>query len=238
MGGTKCAGNYSPVLVTQVGGPRAAGCWVLGAGVGRPWGTHGGGGSRGRLGGEARPQDARPSRPPPRLADPSLPPTPPALLATRPTRAQLAAKKEGYSDVVYLDAKTDTYLEEVSSCNIFVVKGKTIRTPPLSVRGRAAGRGRGAGPQGGAAGWGRRAGPQGGAAGWGRDMRGTVRPRHARRGPGPAHPLLRAAGARAQSGAAQGGAAAGRVARLAPPHAAAAACAGHDPSGRDAAQHH
>ncbi|KAL4419156.1 hypothetical protein ABPG77_009132 [Micractinium sp. CCAP 211/92] len=60
MGGTKCAGNYSPVLVTQ-----------------------------------------------------------------------LAAKKEGYSDVVYLDAKTDTYLEEVSSCNIFVVKGKTIRTPPL-----------------------------------------------------------------------------------------------------------
>eukprot|EP00798_Chlamydomonas_sp_ICE-L_P012521 gene12521-15737_t len=44
---------------------------------------------------------------------------------------QLAAKKEGFSDVVYLDAKTDTYLEEVSSCNIFVVKGKTIRTPPL-----------------------------------------------------------------------------------------------------------
>lgn len=60
MGGTKCAGNYSPVLVTQ-----------------------------------------------------------------------LAAKKAGYSDVVYLDAKTDTYLEEVSSCNIFVVKGKTIKTPPL-----------------------------------------------------------------------------------------------------------
>lgn len=37
--------------------------------------------------------------------------------------------------MVYLDAKTDTYLEEVSSCNIFVVKGKTIRTPPLKVRG-------------------------------------------------------------------------------------------------------
>ena len=32
---------------------------------------------------------------------------------------QLAAKKEGYSDVVYLDAKHDQYLEEVSSCNIF-----------------------------------------------------------------------------------------------------------------------
>eukprot|EP00878_Enallax_costatus_P042458 GHUV01049824.1.p1 GENE.GHUV01049824.1~~GHUV01049824.1.p1 ORF type:complete len:163 (-),score=52.85 GHUV01049824.1:219-707(-) len=36
------------------------------------------------------------------------------------------------SDVVYLDAKTDTYLEEVSSCNIFVRKGKTIKTPALS----------------------------------------------------------------------------------------------------------
>ena len=45
---------------------------------------------------------------------------------------QLAAKKAGYSDVVYLDAKHDTYLEEVSSCNIFCVTGKTIRTPPLS----------------------------------------------------------------------------------------------------------
>jgi branched-subunit amino acid aminotransferase/4-amino-4-deoxychorismate lyase len=60
MGGTKCAGNYSPVLVTQ-----------------------------------------------------------------------LAAKKEGFADVVYLDAKTNTYLEEVSSCNIFVIKGRTVRTPPL-----------------------------------------------------------------------------------------------------------
>jgi len=44
---------------------------------------------------------------------------------------QLAAKREGYADVVYLDAKSDTFLEEVSSCNIFVVKGRTIRTPPL-----------------------------------------------------------------------------------------------------------
>lgn len=44
---------------------------------------------------------------------------------------QLAAKKEGYADVVYLDAKTDTYLEEVSSCNVFAVFGRTIRTPPL-----------------------------------------------------------------------------------------------------------
>lgn len=44
---------------------------------------------------------------------------------------QLAAKQNGYADVVYLDAKTDTYLEEVSSCNIFTVKDKHIRTPAL-----------------------------------------------------------------------------------------------------------
>ena len=44
---------------------------------------------------------------------------------------QRAAQKSGFSDVVYLDSKTDSYLEEVSSCNIFVVKGKTIKTPPL-----------------------------------------------------------------------------------------------------------
>lgn len=44
---------------------------------------------------------------------------------------QSAAKERGYADVVYLDAKTDTLLEEVSSCNIFVVKGRKIRTPAL-----------------------------------------------------------------------------------------------------------
>jgi branched-chain amino acid aminotransferase len=32
--------------------------------------------------------------------------------------------------VLYLDAKEDKYIEEVSSCNMFVVKGNTIRTPP------------------------------------------------------------------------------------------------------------
>ena len=47
---------------------------------------------------------------------------------------QLAAKKEGYADVVYLDAKSDTFLEEVSSCNIFTVKGNTVKTPTLQVR--------------------------------------------------------------------------------------------------------
>ncbi|BDA50893.1 Branched-chain-amino-acid aminotransferase 5, chloroplastic [Coccomyxa sp. Obi] len=45
---------------------------------------------------------------------------------------QLAAKQSGYADVVYLDARTDTYLEEVSSCNIFTVKGNVIKTPPLA----------------------------------------------------------------------------------------------------------
>lgn len=61
------------------------------------------------------------------------PPAPPAAGNYSPVLVtQLEAKKSGYSDVVYLDAKSDTYLEEVSSCNIFVVKGKSIRTPPLS----------------------------------------------------------------------------------------------------------
>lgn len=46
-------------------------------------------------------------------------------------KTQLAAKEQGYDDVVYLDAVSDKYLEEVSSCNIFVVNGNTIKTPPL-----------------------------------------------------------------------------------------------------------
>lgn len=61
MGGTKCAGNYSPVLLTQ-----------------------------------------------------------------------LRAKEQGFADVVYLDAVHNRYVEEVSSCNIFVVSGDTVRTPPLN----------------------------------------------------------------------------------------------------------
>ena len=46
-------------------------------------------------------------------------------------RCQLPAKKAGFSDVVYLDAKEDKYIEEVSSCNLFAVNGKTIATPEL-----------------------------------------------------------------------------------------------------------
>lgn len=44
----------------------------------------------------------------------------------------LALQDAGFSDILYLDAVENKYVEEVSSCNIFVVKGKTISTPPLS----------------------------------------------------------------------------------------------------------
>jgi len=40
--------------------------------------------------------------------------------------AQKIAKEKGYSDVLYLDAVHKKYLEEVSSCNIFVVKVKLL----------------------------------------------------------------------------------------------------------------
>lgn len=49
-------------------------------------------------------------------------------------RLQAAAKAAGFSDVVYLDAVHDRFLEEVSSCNIFIVSGTTIRTPALKAR--------------------------------------------------------------------------------------------------------
>ncbi|CAL4932156.1 unnamed protein product [Urochloa decumbens] len=45
--------------------------------------------------------------------------------------AQKIAKEKGYSDVLYLDAVHKKYLEEVSSCNIFVVKGNVICTPSI-----------------------------------------------------------------------------------------------------------
>ncbi|KAF0928615.1 hypothetical protein E2562_006055 [Oryza meyeriana var. granulata] len=45
--------------------------------------------------------------------------------------AQKIAKEKGYSDVLYLDAVHKKYLEEVSSCNIFVVKGNAISTPAV-----------------------------------------------------------------------------------------------------------
>ncbi|KAJ0715504.1 putative branched-chain-amino-acid transaminase [Helianthus annuus] len=41
----------------------------------------------------------------------------------------LRAKEQGFSDVVYLDSLHKKYIEEVSSCNIFIVKGDVISTP-------------------------------------------------------------------------------------------------------------
>ncbi|KAK5832563.1 hypothetical protein PVK06_016365 [Gossypium arboreum] len=44
-------------------------------------------------------------------------------------KAITKAKDRGFSDVLYLDAINKKYLEEVSSCNIFIVKGNVISTP-------------------------------------------------------------------------------------------------------------
>ncbi|XP_010523589.1 PREDICTED: branched-chain-amino-acid aminotransferase 3, chloroplastic-like [Tarenaya hassleriana] len=46
-------------------------------------------------------------------------------------KAQSIAKAKGYSDVLYLDCVHKRYLEEVSSCNIFVVKDNVICTPEI-----------------------------------------------------------------------------------------------------------
>ncbi|KAI3732952.1 hypothetical protein L1987_64165 [Smallanthus sonchifolius] len=44
-------------------------------------------------------------------------------------KAVLRAKEQGFSDVVYLDSVHKKYVEEVSACNIFLVKGDVISTP-------------------------------------------------------------------------------------------------------------
>ncbi|XP_030944350.1 branched-chain-amino-acid aminotransferase 6-like [Quercus lobata] len=44
-------------------------------------------------------------------------------------KAIAQAKARGFSDVLFLDAVTKKYIEEVSSCNIFIVKGNVISTP-------------------------------------------------------------------------------------------------------------
>lgn len=46
-------------------------------------------------------------------------------------KAQSAAKAKGYSDVLYLDSVHKKFLEEVSSCNVFMVKGNVISTPAI-----------------------------------------------------------------------------------------------------------
>ncbi|XP_010557542.1 PREDICTED: branched-chain-amino-acid aminotransferase 6 [Tarenaya hassleriana] len=44
----------------------------------------------------------------------------------------LEAKSSGFSDVLFLDAATGRNIEEVSACNIFVVKGNAVSTPATS----------------------------------------------------------------------------------------------------------
>ncbi|CAN8251488.1 unnamed protein product [Cochlearia groenlandica] len=46
-------------------------------------------------------------------------------------KAQSIAKAKGYSDVLYLDCIYKRYIEEVSSCNIFIVKENVISTPEI-----------------------------------------------------------------------------------------------------------
>ncbi|KAF8702445.1 hypothetical protein HU200_032822 [Digitaria exilis] len=46
--------------------------------------------------------------------------------------AQRRAKEKGHSDVLYLDPIHNKFVEEVSSCNIFMVKGNVISTPLLT----------------------------------------------------------------------------------------------------------
>ncbi|XP_042485883.1 branched-chain amino acid aminotransferase 2, chloroplastic-like isoform X2 [Macadamia integrifolia] len=47
-------------------------------------------------------------------------------------KPQSGAKAKGYSDVLYLDSIHKRYLEEVSSCNVFVVKDSVISTPAIT----------------------------------------------------------------------------------------------------------
>ncbi|XP_062177001.1 branched-chain-amino-acid aminotransferase 6-like isoform X1 [Alnus glutinosa] len=44
-------------------------------------------------------------------------------------KAVTQAKARGFSDVLFLDALTGKHIEEVSTCNIFLVKGNVISTP-------------------------------------------------------------------------------------------------------------
>lgn len=47
-------------------------------------------------------------------------------------KAMARAKSRGFSDVLYLDSANKENLEEVSSCNIFLVKGNIVSTPATS----------------------------------------------------------------------------------------------------------
>jgi branched-chain amino acid aminotransferase len=51
------------------------------------------------------------------------------MMCVQVLRAQMDAKSKGFTDVLYLDSVHKRYLEEVSSCNVFVVKGGVVSTP-------------------------------------------------------------------------------------------------------------
>ncbi|TLN23464.1 branched chain amino acid aminotransferase, partial [bacterium] len=44
-------------------------------------------------------------------------------------RATIGAKKDGYSEVLYLDAKENRYIDESGSSNFFAIRGNTLVTP-------------------------------------------------------------------------------------------------------------
>ncbi|MBN2726834.1 branched-chain amino acid aminotransferase [Candidatus Mcinerneyibacteriota bacterium] len=46
--------------------------------------------------------------------------------------ATMEAKKEGYSQVIWLDGRRKRFIEEMGGMNIFFVRGKTLLTPPLT----------------------------------------------------------------------------------------------------------
>jgi len=46
--------------------------------------------------------------------------------------ATMEAKKEGYSQVIWLDGRSKRFIEEMGGMNIFFVRGKTLLTPPLT----------------------------------------------------------------------------------------------------------
>ncbi|KAB2627725.1 branched-chain-amino-acid aminotransferase 2 [Pyrus ussuriensis x Pyrus communis] len=57
---------------------------------------------------------------------------PASRIITTVLKALTRAKSRGFSDVLYLDSVHNKNLEEVSSCNIFIVKDNVISTPATS----------------------------------------------------------------------------------------------------------
>ncbi|CAH8255144.1 unnamed protein product [Arabidopsis lyrata] len=47
-------------------------------------------------------------------------------------KSLLEAKSAGFSDVLFLDAATGRNIEELTACNIFILKGNIVSTPPTS----------------------------------------------------------------------------------------------------------